>query len=78
VIRLPRVWHSHAREGSANPAVNVSGLTATTYHHARAGSHVINSLLDGWRWRVRARVNGAWQEWSPEWPFRVEPPNTDC
>jgi serine/threonine protein kinase len=29
---------------------------------------------DGWHWKVRAKVNGAWGSWSESWVFRVETP----
>jgi len=32
----------------------------------------------GWLWRVRAKVNGTWGNWSPERGFDVERANTDC
>jgi len=32
----------------------------------------------GWIWKVRAKINGSWADWSPERTFDVEPLNTDC
>lgn len=32
----------------------------------------------GWTWRVRARVNGIWGNYSPDRTFDVERLNTDC
>ena len=32
----------------------------------------------GWTWRVRARVNGVWGNYSPDRTFDVERVNTDC
>jgi hypothetical protein len=32
----------------------------------------------GWFWKVRAKVNGVYGDWSPETNFDVEPGNTDC
>lgn len=32
----------------------------------------------GWYWKVRAKTNDTWGNWSPERDFDVEPVNTDC
>lgn len=32
----------------------------------------------GWLWRVRAKLNGVWGNWTPDRRFDVEPVNTDC
>jgi len=32
----------------------------------------------GWLWRVRAKTNGTWGNWTPERVFDVEPSNKDC
>ena len=34
--------------------------------------------LDGWQWKVRARTNGVWGEWTAERAFVVEPLGTYC
>lgn len=60
---------------AANPMIDNPSLTGTTYHSAEAS---YTRHLFGWTWRVRAFVGGVWGPWSPELPFYVEPPDTDC
>ncbi len=64
--------------GSSSPAVDQQGITGSSYQHARSGGYVVLATETGWRWRVRARVNGTWGPWSPEQAFDVEPFDTDC
>jgi predicted Ser/Thr protein kinase len=58
------------------PLIDI-GTTGTDYEHEGNG-YISESNRRGWRWRVRAQVNGEWQDWSEEKTFDVEPVNTDC
>jgi hypothetical protein len=40
--------------------------------------YIIAQNLFGWSWKVRARVNGSWSDWTANRTFDVEPLNTDC
>ena len=47
------------------------------YRYAGTG-YVIDRYTHGWRWKVRARIDGEWMPWSAERTFDVEPLDTDC
>lgn len=64
--------------GAQNPLINASDLKNPVYQYNQATSYIVDRNRLGWRWRVRARVNGVWQGWSAEQAFDVEPLNTDC
>lgn len=40
--------------------------------------YIIGQNQLGWRWRVRARIDTTWMDWSEERSFDVEPLNSDC
>ena len=46
-------------------------------HHVWYG-YVAGHNLHNWRWRVRARIDDRWMEWTPEGTFHVEPAIIDC
>ncbi len=39
---------------------------------------ISDANLQGWLWKVRARTDGVWGEWTGERAFEVEPLGTDC
>src|SRR5262245_16651025 len=59
------------------PLINNSDLASPSYHHEGRGAYVANQNRFGWRWKVRAMVDGAWTQWSDERTFDVEPLDTD-
>lgn len=59
------------------PAIHESSLSALS-HREQSSAYVAAHNLRGWRWKVRARVRGAWGAWSDERTFDVEPVDTDC
>jgi uncharacterized protein (TIGR02145 family) len=63
------------------PAIDIE-TQSSEYSSFSTGSYIGDLNGDvhriGWRWRVRAFVNGEWGEWSNERTFDVEPLNTDC
>ena len=61
-----------------NPAIDESNIKTTGYSNWQQGSYVVDGHLTGWTWKVRAKVNGVWSDWSEERTFDVEPPDTDC
>ncbi|OJJ15080.1 hypothetical protein BKI52_40145 [marine bacterium AO1-C] len=65
------------RSGSANPFINEQRVRNNSYSINRRGI-VANSNRFGWKWKVRAMINGRWTAWSEIRNFRVEPKNTDC
>jgi hypothetical protein len=68
-----RVWRNPAL-----PFINDMNVTSSAYHFDKPQGYVSNNNLLGWRWRVRAKVHGAWGPWSIARSFRVEKLNTDC
>jgi len=57
--------------------INRRGLTTSSF--TLLDNRVIfEEARFGWFWRVRAKVDGIWHDWSPERNFDVEPADTDC
>jgi hypothetical protein len=65
------------KSGASIPVVNKDDIPASSYHHVQGGAYISTANLTGWTWRVRARVGGTWNDWSPTRSFSVEPPDTD-
>jgi serine/threonine protein kinase/tetratricopeptide (TPR) repeat protein len=47
-------------------------LTSTSYRY-EANGYIADHNRMGWRWKVRALVNGVWTDWSEERTFDVSP-----
>lgn len=62
--------------GSVGP-FNHPGLTESEYA-ALENRVVFEEARFGWIWKVRAKINDIWSDWSPERSFDVEPIDTDC
>lgn len=60
-----------------NLAIDRDDLSSSNYSDPYRG-WVDDDHLDQWNWKVRARVNGLWGEWSETCGFQVEPQDTDC
>jgi hypothetical protein len=72
-------YHLYVIEPQTDDAViDKSDLTQTSYQGGLGAGYVIDDSLKGWRWRVRAEVNGEWGQWSKTRSFNVEPLDTDC
>jgi hypothetical protein len=72
---VPRATHYHLYVIGArakNPIVNDPRLTSSSYRYESKG-YVTNEHRLGWRWKVRALVNGVWSDWSEERMFDVAP-----
>jgi len=59
------------------PVVDDSSIISSSYQYVSLGV-IADQFRLGWRWRVRAEINGVWGEWSDERTFDVEPYDTDC
>jgi hypothetical protein len=71
-------YHLYVIGGHATiPLINNSSLSTSDYHHENSG-YIINDNIYNWKWKVRAYLNGSWNNWSEERKFDVEPLNTDC
>ena len=64
-------------ENAINPALDFMNIANPILESVQSG-WVPGASLSGWKWRVRARVDGQWGEWSEWRTFTVEPPNSDC
>jgi hypothetical protein len=64
------------RMGSVKKLFDIQ-TNSTSYVRNGVGSYIAPFNLDGWRWSVRALVNGQWTAWSTS-NFSVEPLDTDC
>ena len=62
--------------GSNFPGIDEEILTSF-YHKKEYGSYIANHNRFGWKWKVRAYVDGMWRGWSEERSFDVEPEDTD-
>lgn len=61
-----------------NPAIDDSDIKYTIYWRKNSDAVVVPGNYEGWRWKVRAKVNGKWGPWSVERTFRIESWDTDC
>lgn len=64
--------------GSTSPLIDNPNLTSSSYREECLGCYVADINRFGWQWKVRAKVNGIWGDWSNEQTFDVEPVNSDC
>jgi hypothetical protein len=72
-------YHLHVIGSTAIiPAINAPALTSSELTSETPGSYIADVHRFGWKWRVRAKVNGIWGNWTPERTFDVEPLDTDC
>jgi WD40 repeat protein len=60
--------------GAPRPPLTFTRIVGSSFHWARRG-YISNCF--GWTWKVRAKVDGEWTEWSETRAFDVEPVNTD-
>ena len=69
------LWVKH--RSSQEPEIHETALQTSSH---RAGRYTLaeGQYLQGWEWKVRAKVNGVDQPWSKTGTFNVEPPDTDC
>jgi hypothetical protein len=58
---------------ATRPFVDVAGLTEPYYDKASLSGYIAAHNLEGWTWKVRARVDGEYGPWS-EGRFDVVPP----
>ena len=75
---VPRAsaYQLHVASGVAlTPMIDRQDITASSFRHSSTGW---TGTLSGWEWRVRARVDGFFGDWSPTITFGVEPPNVGC
>ena len=71
-------YEIYVKLGSAQePLLDRPGLTTSSFT-VLEDRFIPEESRVGWFWRVRARLNGIWGNWSPERNFDVEPANTDC
>lgn len=59
---------------SDRPSTELPNLSSPTHRYEIKG-YVLDKYRLGWRWKVRALVNGVWTDWSEERIFNVAPLN---
>jgi len=60
-------------DDAAFPVINREELESPEFRHVSPGSYIIDRHRRGWRWKVRAKIDGQWQSWSQERTFDVQP-----
>jgi hypothetical protein len=61
------------REGAAEPLIDSTAIATSEFRWVREPSIVPEAERGGWRWRVRAMVDGNWRDWTAESAFAVDP-----
>lgn len=75
-VRRASAYQLHVASATAQkPMIDRDDITASSFRHNSTGW---TGTLSGWQWRVRAKVNGVFGDWSPTMTFGVEPPNVGC
>jgi hypothetical protein len=71
-------YHLYVHWGNRSepPYIDNDNISTSSYHEEVKGFWWAGAL-DGWKWRVRAYINGQWGPWSRGGTFRVEPADTD-
>ena len=65
-------YHLYVKAAKADgPSINRSQLTASSYRY-ESKAYVPEPNRTGWRWKVRALVDGVWTDWSQERTFSLE------
>jgi len=64
-------WLYVFRQNAGGPAVDRSNLTVSAFQHRSTG-YVGSHNTGGWRWKVRAKIDGQWGKWSEERTFNVK------
>lgn len=67
-----------SKQGAETPFIDRNDITTNLFCYIKNGYYIAENQRFGWRWKVRAQVNGIWGEWSLERTFVVEPLDTDC
>ena len=62
--------------GSSIPVIDE--VVPLSEYHFSSISYITNGNRTNWIWRVRAKVDNQWTNWSNEKVFNVEPLDTDC
>ena len=63
--------------GSEFPVIDNDRIAHSHYSDISSGSYIIEGNRYGWKWKVRAKMDGQWGEWSEVGSFDIEPCDTD-
>jgi WD40 repeat protein len=66
-------YHLMVRDPKGVPVIDDDTIVSLPYRFDDRDTFVADSNRVGWRWKVRAQVNGEWTDWSDERTFNVEP-----
>jgi hypothetical protein len=70
-------YHLYVKGLNAMYPVIDAYITASEYHYLCDRCYIAPSNAKNWSWKVRAKVNGAWSDWS-SLTFEAEDIDTDC
>jgi peroxiredoxin len=59
------------------PVIDDDNIRMNSYRRTSDNGYVADPNLRGWTWKVRARINGEWGEWSKTGTFNVKPVASD-
>jgi hypothetical protein len=72
-------YHLFVQEPSKQTSIiDNANITTSSFHFYSTSVYIKDADRFGWKWKVRAKINGVWGAWSSERTFDVEPVNTDC
>jgi hypothetical protein len=63
--------------GSSLPVIDDTDISGSSYHYVNPGAYITDANRFDWTWKVKAKVDGQWGDWSEIRTFDVEPVNTD-
>jgi len=71
-------YHLYVIRATATiPVIDEPALNNSSYHDVSEGAYIADQNRLGWSWKVRARVDGTWGDWSATRSFDVELLNSD-
>ena len=71
-------YHLFVIGASASIPVVDDDRVSTTSYESRRRAWIAPGNDQGWNWRLRARIDGNWRDWSASQVFDVEPVDADC
>lgn len=62
---------------ASHPLIDDENIRVNSYRQNFDNGYVADPNLRGWKWKVRAKINGEWGEWSKTGTFDVTPIGSD-
>jgi peroxiredoxin len=60
-----------------HPVIDAGNIWTSSYRWTSDDGYIAGPNLRGWKWKVRAKINGEWGEWSKTGTFNVMPVGSD-